>query len=238
MRNRRRLRTVAALVLLVGALLAVLPALHDAAAGRTHRAPVLLVGPEVVVGPLAEDVDALPRAPFAASATDDRDAAEAALAAGEVVGVVLVDLRRTEDTLLLPGLRVADLDRALVREVRAAEERRGRTVTVERLGPERLGPERLGPERLGPERLGSARDAPPYAALGLLAAGAGFVLVLVVSLAWGPFARTLPRGLLRLAAIGALAAVAVALTPLLPDVPGDSPGSPPRSPSGCWPPAC
>ncbi|GGO73641.1 DUF4185 domain-containing protein [Nocardioides deserti] len=202
MSTRRRLRTIAGLVVLLGALLAVLPALDDAAAGRTHRAPVLLVGPEVVVGPLADDVDALPDAPFDAAPADDRAAAERALADGDVVAVVVVDLRSTEDTLLLPRLRTPELDRALVREVRAAEERRGRTVTVERAGP--------------------ARDAPAYDVLGLAAAAGGFVLVLVVSLVWGPFARTLPRGLLRLVAVGALAAVAAGLAPLLPGVLGSA----------------
>ncbi|MDN4172143.1 hypothetical protein QWY28_04240 [Nocardioides sp. SOB77] len=200
MTTRRRLRTLAGLVVLLAALVAVLPTLDDAAAGRTHRAPVLLVGPEVVVGPLADDVDALPGAPFDAAPADDRAEAERALAAGEVVAVVLVRLRSTEDTLLLPRLRTTELDRALVREVRAAEERRGRTVAVERAGP--------------------VRDAPAYAALGLLTAAAAFGLVLVVSLVWGPFARTLPRGLLRLVAVGALAAAAAVLAPLLPGVPG------------------
>lgn len=198
--TRRRLRTLAALALLVGALLAVLPAVDDAAAGRTHGAPVLLVGPEVVVGPLARDVDALPGSPFDAEPEDDRATAEAALAAGDVVAVLVLDLRRTEDTLLLPRLRTDDLDAALVREARAAEERRGRTLAVERVGP--------------------VRNAPAYDALGLAAVAAAFVLVLVVSLVWGPFARTLPRGLLRLAALGALAAVVLGTAPLLPGVPG------------------
>lgn len=184
---------------LVAALLAVLPTLDDAAAGRTHRAPLLLVGPAVVLAPLAADVDALPGTPFEADHAGDRAEAERALAAGDVVGVVLVDLRHTEDTLLLPALRTPELDRALVREVRAAEERRGRTITVERAGP--------------------PRDAPSYAALGLASAAGGFLLVLVVSLVWGPFARNLPRGLLRLAALATLAAAAAALAPVLPGVP-------------------
>ncbi|MDN4161230.1 DUF4185 domain-containing protein [Nocardioides abyssi] len=204
MSTRRRLRTIAGLVVLLAALVAVLPVLDDAAAGRTHRAPVLLVGPEVVVGPLAGDVDALPGAPFDAAPEGDRAEAERALADGEVVAVVVVDLSSTEDTLLLPRLRTPELDRAVVAAVRAAEERRGRTVSVERAGA----------------GAGAVRDAPAYDVLGLAAAGGGFVLVLVVSLVWGPFARTLPRGLLRLAAVGALAMLAVGVTPLLPDVPG------------------
>lgn len=177
----------------VGAVVASHDALHDA--------PVLLVGPDVVTAQLVAEVEALDGHPVRAGATENPEAARAALDAGRAVAALEVDLAGTRDTLLLAPDHSPDRDDALVALVRSVEEQRGRTVDVVPGG--------------GPHVAGLA-----HADLALLAALLGFLLVLVVSLVWGPFARTLRRGLARQAGIGTAALAAAAVVAVVADARG------------------
>ncbi|MFW6773243.1 hypothetical protein ACOACO_03090 [Nocardioides sp. CPCC 205120] len=177
----------------VGAVVASDDALHDA--------PVLLVGPDVVTAQLVAEVEALEGHPVRAGATENPAAARAALEAGRAVAALEIDLAGTRDTLRLAPDHAPDRDDALVALVRSVEEQRGRTVEVVPGG--------------GPHVGGLAP-----ADLALLGALAGFLLVLVVSLAWGPFARTLRRGLARQAGIGTAALAAAAVVAVLADARG------------------
>ncbi|MDT9593432.1 hypothetical protein RDV89_10165 [Nocardioides zeae] len=154
-------------------------------------APVVLVGPDVVTAAVAAEVEALPGDAFVVGGTDDPQRARDMLAAGEVVGALVVDLAGTEDTLLLAPDHAPVRDRAVVERVRAVETARDRTVAVERTGD-------------------ALRGAPP-AATTFAAAVVGLLVVVVVSMVWGPVARTLRRGLTRTAGL----AVAGVLTGLV-----------------------
>jgi len=187
-------RHVLGLVAVVLALQAVLigGVVHDAAQVRPHGLPLAIVAPPAVGATLAAEGDDLAGAPFDAFAADDEKAARRDLAAGRVRAVVVVDLATTTDTLVLDDDADPRLDRAVRQQVVALERGRGRTVTTERL-----------PAGTGP------------AHLPLLALGCGLVgFALVAAIAWwrGPLARTLPLGILRIAALALLsAAVGTAL---------------------------
>lgn len=198
-RLRRRLpwSTLLGLILVVATAAALATTLGGDGATEPHGARFVLVGPAVLAGPLAQDVSDGSDPPFDARAVEDRGAAEDQLARGDAVAALVIDLSATRDTLVLPSARSPELDAAVEAEVRVAEAQLGRTVSVERLG-------------------GRSSDGVSTTTLGYAAALLGFLVVLVVSLAWGPFARTLPRGLLRLFALigtGAAAGLVVALVP-------------------------
>jgi hypothetical protein len=171
--------------------LGVATAVREARTSRTHAAPIVLVGPEIVAVEVARDANRLAGHPFDARTATTAEAGRGALLRGDAVAVLVIDLATTQDTLLLPASSRPELERALVARIRAVETRYGRTSRVERLE---------GPVRHGPR----------FAAVGQATAAAGLGLVLVVSLAWGPVARTLRRGLLRLAGLAALSLAAAA----------------------------
>lgn len=206
--RRPRLRlpwsTLLGLVLVVVTVAALASMLHDDGAAETHGAPLAMVGPPVIVGPLVEDANLGADPPFAARAVQDRDAAEQQLARGDAVAVLVIDVSATRDALVLPAARSRRLDAAITAQVRDAEALLGRTVTVERRGS-------------------ASSDGASATTLGYVATLLGFLVVLAVSLVWGPFARTLSRGLLRLLALvgtGAAAGLVVALVPAAATGPG------------------
>lgn len=154
--------------------------------GELHEAPVVLVGPDVVTAPLLKQANAMPGRPFSAGAVEDRGEAAELLANGDVVAVITLDLSGTEDQLRLAAAHRPELARAVRAEVGRIERTHGRTVAV------------VGTEDRFEER--------SFAGVTFATALAGFLLVCVVSLVWGPLARTLPRLLARLTALAALAA--------------------------------
>ena len=153
--------------------------------GELHEAPVVLVGPDVVTVPLVKQVIAVPGRPFSAGAVDNRAEAAALLERGDVVAELDIDLSGTQDQLRLATPHRPALARAIQAEVERIEKTRGRTVVVAE----------------PPDRL----DGRPLSWITFATALAGFLLVCVVSLVWGPFARTLPRLLARLTALAFLA---------------------------------
>ncbi|MFD4325697.1 hypothetical protein ACFWQC_13750 [Nocardioides sp. NPDC058538] len=156
--------------------------------GELHEAPVVLVGPDVVTVPLVKQVNTVPGRPFSAGAVDSRAEAAELLESGDVVAELGVDLSGTQDELRLATAHRPALARAIQAEVTRIEKTRGRTVV-------------LAPP-------GDGLEGRSLSWVTFATALAGFLLVCVVSLVWGPFARTLPRLLARLTALAALAVAA------------------------------
>lgn len=154
-------------------------------AGELHEAPVVLVGPDVVTTPLVKQVNAVPGRPFTAGAVEDRSEAESLLESGDVVAALHLDLSGTRDELRIAAAHRPELAWAIHAEATRIEKTRGRTVA---LAP---------PDERVEDR--------SWARVTFGAALAGFLLVCVVSLVWGPLARTLPRLVARLTALGTLA---------------------------------
>ncbi|MFE6646729.1 hypothetical protein ACFVJS_09225 [Nocardioides sp. NPDC057772] len=153
-------------------------------AGELHAAPVVLVGPDVVTAPLVKQVNAVPGRPFAAGGVEDRSEAESLLESGDVVAALHLDLSGTRDELRIAAAHRPGLARAIHAEAARIEKTRGRSVALAE-SDERVEERSWGLVTFG-------------------AAVAGFLLVCVVSLVWGPLARTLPRLVARLTALATL----------------------------------
>lgn len=135
-----RVTTAALFVVLLGGMLWALAA--GPGAGKAHRAPVGLVGPPVATSMLLESesgaqsesesqIRVLPQA--------NREDATAALVRGDLVVVVLMDLARTEDEVLVDVSRDPDLVRVVVAEVRTRENAFGRTIRTTDVNREHQG---------------------------------------------------------------------------------------------------
>jgi len=147
--------------------------------GRQLRgAPIVLVGPDVVTVPLAEQLQNARGPAVVVHAESDAREAREDLAHGRVLGLLTLDLASTVDLLVLPANLSRDLDRFLVDEVRAEVRMYDRTVRIER----------------SPDGSADAGGSP------LLAMGAvalGFLIVSAISVVRGPMAPTLATGVLR-----------------------------------------
>ncbi|MFJ9390708.1 hypothetical protein ACIRON_17925 [Nocardioides sp. NPDC101246] len=181
--SRREVALCAVLVLI--ALGWILTGLR-ADSGELHEAPVVLVGPDVVTAPLVKQANAVPGRPFSAGAVEDPAEAAELLASGDVVAVLELDLSGTQDQLRLATAHRPALARAIRAEVTRIEKTRGRSVALVSSSADR-------------------HEARSFSPITFATALAGFLLVCVVSLVWGPLARTLPRLLARLTALAALA---------------------------------
>lgn len=153
--------------------------------GELHEVPVVLVGPDVVTAPLVKQVNAVPGRPFTAGGVDDPAEAAELLESGDVVAALHLDLSGTRDELRITAAHRPELAREIHAEVARIETSRGRTVA-------------LAPTD-------DRHEERSWARITFATALAGFLLVCVVSLVWGPLARTLPRLLARLTALAALA---------------------------------
>lgn len=100
---------------------------------RPDRAPVMIVGPDVVAPVVARRANSMAGAPFQAIASTSADAGSRALAEGEVVAVLVIDLSADEDVLRLASTNGADLDAGLASEVRAVEAALGRRLDLEQI---------------------------------------------------------------------------------------------------------
>ncbi|MEQ6900010.1 DUF4185 domain-containing protein [Nocardioides sp. YIM 152588] len=205
---------LALLALAAAAVAWVTPAVVAGRGVDLHRAPVLLVGPEVVAQPLASAAAGLPGEPMDPGVVTSPRRARDAVARGDVVGALVLDLRSTEDRLLIrDGLHPRVRER-VVEGTEALSTRFGRTVEVTAV---------------------PGRAVPDVAALraSVVAVLAGFLLVAVMSLLWGPVPRNLVRGLVRISLVVALAAVAAAVALAVPGLrPATSPDAPPAGVAG------
>ncbi|WP_134738901.1 DUF4185 domain-containing protein [Nocardioides sp. 503] len=187
-------------LLLLGCGIALLVSLaRHPGTGEPHSVPLVVVAPGVVADALADEANALPGRPFAATAADQTDAEQARdeVTDGTAVAALLVDLAGTRDTLVVNAGRDPGLNDAVVDRVQQNEATRERTLRVEQVGPR-------------------GHDASHGYALCLLAAVLGFLAVVLVSARSGPVALTLRRGARRVAELAAFAAVAGAALTMLP----------------------
>lgn len=164
-----------------------------------EQVPIVISAPALVAARLADDANAMPGAPFEATWTDDEDEARQRVDDGDAVLAVLVDLRTTEDVVVVDARGDADLNQAALARVRSVEKSWGRTARLEPVGDDGAG--------------GSLGRIRWYVALcGLL----GLAYSLVVSLVRGPMAATFGLGLLRVVGLGAWSIGVAALAQWVP----------------------
>lgn len=202
-------RSVAALCLLVlvaQALLLVTLA-RNAEIGEPRQAPIAIVTAPVVAEALVDQANGLAGGPFDAQVAEDADAALSGLREGGVVAVLQVDLRGSEDVLTLNRANDSRLNDAVRDRVAAIERTFDRSVDVEEVDTSS-----------GHPRLAHA--------LTLAANGIGFAFVVLVSMFLGPVTRTLGRGLLRHAALAAVALVSAVLLVRVPLFGSPEPSAP------------
>ena len=152
-----------------------------------HEVPAVVAADPVVAESVARQYNGLPGAPFDLRAVADEDAAHSALADGSARAALVVALDGTKDRLLLASGNDDTLDDAIRQRVEHAEQRIGRGVTVDVVGPTDAD------ERREAARLAVA-----------LAMVVGFLIAVGTSLRAGPVAPGLRQGLRRMLAIGAL----------------------------------
>lgn len=191
------------LVLLLAQAALLVAVARNAQVGEPHELPVAVVTAPVVAQSLADQANAMDGTPFAAYVGRDAAAAEASVRRGTTAAGLDVDLRTTEDVLVLNEANGERLNQAILERVEALEGSYRRTVTV--------------------ETVDTARGSPHSPdVLALLAHGIAFGFIVLVSLVLGPITRTLGRGVLRhvaLAGVAVVAGVLLALSPLAGDAP-------------------
>jgi hypothetical protein len=200
---------VACLVVVVAQAIALATLTQRSDAGEPHAVPIVIAAPAVVAAALADEAAAMPGEPFDPTWTDDASAARAAVVDGDAVAAVLVDLRGTHDVVLVNGHNDAELNDAVVQEIRTIERTRDRTFDVESVGA-------------------TASDAADRLRLYvLLCGGLGFGSVLVLSLVRGPIARSATLGVVRVLLLAAMSVVGAAVLQLLPttSLPGSAPAA-------------
>ncbi|TYL45045.1 DUF4185 domain-containing protein [Nocardioides sp. BGMRC 2183] len=189
------MRALAWLAVLAAVVVLMAPTVVQGWGGSLQGAPALLVGPDVVTAPLVDDADLEGSLDVGTGVTAADARAE--VAEGRVAGALVLDLRGTEDELLVRDGLHPRVRAALVAEVAALEERYGRSSTVREV------PGGVPPDRALLWAVG-------------LSVAAGYLLVVVISSIWGPVPRTWRRGVVRLAGAGALAALATVAALSLP----------------------
>jgi hypothetical protein len=197
-------RLAIGLFVLAGVVLPLAATLHARLAGpRLHGEVIVVSGPAVVAQEAVRRANALSAHPLdarvVASADEiapDAAAARARVRSGEAAAAVVIDLRRTTDTLLVADWLPDDVRRQLVVDAGAVSGSYGRDLTTERVAPP----------------TDTSRETPVRLVALLVALGVGLAAAVT---AWrGPVARTLARGAARLAgtaALGCLAGVVVAV---------------------------
>lgn len=198
----RSVALVCLLLLVVQAVLLLVVA-RNAQVGEPHDLPVAVVTAPVMAQSLADQANAMEGKPFDAYVGRDAEAAEASVRRGTTAAALDVDLRVTEDVLVLNEANGERLNQAILDRVEALEDSYDRTVAV--------------------ETVDTARGSPHSPdVLALLAHGVAFGFVVIVSLLLGPITRTLGRGVLRhvvLVGVAVVAGVLLALSPLAGDAP-------------------
>jgi hypothetical protein len=122
-----RIVLTALLMIQLGALLALLRAADE---HHLHSAPVELTAPGGLAAPLADDVNRVRGRPLAARPAESARAASLDVEHGRAIGALVVDLRGTEDELLVDGSYPLKVRSAMVAQARELEATRGRSVRV------------------------------------------------------------------------------------------------------------
>ncbi|KQW47897.1 hypothetical protein ASC77_15915 [Nocardioides sp. Root1257] len=202
----RRWTVVACLVVIVVQAVALATLTLRGGERAPHHVPLLIAGPAVVAESLAGEAGSMPGEPFDATWTDDEDEARAAILDGTVVAAVLVDLRTTQDVVLVNARADHALNDAVVESIASVERAHDRTVTVEELAKE------------------GADGAAGRVRMHVLLLGAvGFGFVLLISLVRGPVASSARLGVLRVVALAGVSVAGAALLQVVPAtrLPGD-----------------
>lgn len=172
--------------------------------GRPHEVPVTISAPTLVAQAVAKEANDLPGTPFDAAAASSAEQARADVAEGRAVAALVIDLRRTGDVIYLNPVRDGELNDAIQAQARAISESFGRTLVIQPVGATELGDRAPGLQ----DRVDNFT---------LATSVLGFLIVLVVSFARGPVARTAALGATRLAVVSAVAlAIGYVLTTLDP----------------------
>lgn len=184
-----RARLVALVSALLMALTSLVVLLVFSTIGRLHQVPVSVVAPPMIVTALNDDL----HGEILIQQTVDPRSARRELDQGRSMAVLIVDLSRAEDTLVLPVGMDERVVAALVGTLRSAEVMQGRTLVVH------------------------AREVPAGAPLARwLTSGAlvlGFVIVALISVGVGARARRVHRyARLILVVLLAVAGLGVAVT--------------------------
>lgn len=201
----RRGTVVACLAVAAGLAVLLLTMAHWPGAGQPHGVSVVISAPAVVAAGLAEEANAMPGGDVDTTWVDDADQAEQDVRDGTVQAAVLVDLRETEDVVVVGAWADPDLNRAVVDRIEAVERSHHRTVHVV--------------ERDQDWSDGAAR----VRLVTLVSALMGFLYVVAVSLLRGPWAASLGRGVARVLGLAGVAvgtAVALSVVPVT-SLPGD-----------------
>lgn len=164
-----------------------------------HDVPVVITAPAVVAQSLSADAGAMPDDPFDPTWTEDEAEARAAVRSGAAVAAVIVDLRETQDVVLVNARADDALNAAVVERIAAVEKSHDRTVAVREV-----------------ERTGSGGAAGRVRLFVLLIGLLGFGFVLVVSLTHGPVARTSSLGVLRVVGLGVTSVAGAVLLQVIP----------------------
>ena len=203
-------RLAIGLFLLVGCALPLAATVHARLSGpRLHDEVVLVAGPAVIAQEAVRRTNAMAEHPVDARVLDtgddlqaDDSDARAQVRTGAAVAAVVIDLRRTSDTLLLGRWLPDQVAAQVVADASAVSASYGRALQVERVSPPRTGDGRL------PARLVAL----------LVAVGVG--LAAAVSAWRGPVAATTLRGAARLAGTATAGCVVGAVVALLVDTGG------------------
>ena len=195
----RRWTVVACLVVIVaqGVVLATITLRGDAR--EPHRVPLLIAAPAVAAMSLSHEADAMSGTPFDATWTDVEDEARSEVLDGTVVAAVLVDLRRTQDVVLVNARADGKLNDAVADRIAAISASHDRTLTVQEVA-----------------QAGAARAAGRVRWFVGLSALLGFGSVLGISLARGLVAGAARLGLLRALGLGVVAIAGALLLQLVP----------------------
>ncbi|MDN5745783.1 MAG: hypothetical protein L0H31_11750, partial [Nocardioidaceae bacterium] len=183
-------RQVASLCLLVIAVQAVLiGALARTAGDEVPReAPVAILTAPVVAQSLADQANAMKGHPFDARVAVSAETARSNLRVGSVVAVLEVNLRGTQDELLLNEANGDQLNQAVRDRIDVVEKSYDRTTVVRHVDT-------------------SSGQIPLAHRLTYIANAIGFLFVVLISLWLGAVTRRLGRGLLRHVALAGTALV-------------------------------
>ncbi|MDH2413984.1 hypothetical protein [Nocardioides sp. CER19] len=199
-------RLAIGLFLLAGLALPLAATVHAGVSGpELHGEVVAVAGPAVVAQAAVDRANAMSDRPVHARVVESPDglepderAARAEVSSGAAAAAVVIDLRRTADTLLVAGWLPSDVARQLASDAAAVSASYGRTLHTVRVSPPRPGSPHL------PARLVA------------LLVGVGIALAAALSAWRGPVAATTARGAARLSgtaaagcAVGAVVAALV-----------------------------
>ncbi|MEV4443548.1 DUF3533 domain-containing protein [Streptomyces sp. NPDC049577] len=221
-RGRAALMVTGALVLQLAFVLSYVGAFH---APKPSEIPTGVVAPRAISGQLVQKLGALPGTPLDTRAVRDEAEARRLIDEREIDAALLVDPRRTTDTLLVASGSGASLAQAATAVVTQAEKTEGRALRVQDVAPADRGDSRgltsfylvigwcvggylcaaILAVSAGARPANTHRAVIRLGAIAVYAIGSGLLGALIA----GPLLDALPGGILPLWGLGALVVFAV-----------------------------